>query len=132
MSVKLGLNCKLYRNDTGGSGTYASPDWLEIENVKDLTIALSKDEADATTRANGGWKAVAGSLKDGSISFQMIDKPGDADLDAIRDAWLNGTQIDAAALNDAVTTSGAEGIRAWFEVVTFGRTENLADVSMYS
>ena len=33
MAIRLGLNAKLYRN----TGSYASPTWNEIGNVKDVT-----------------------------------------------------------------------------------------------
>ncbi len=36
MSVKLGLDAKLYRN----TGTYDTPTWVEMTNVKDLTLNL--------------------------------------------------------------------------------------------
>ncbi len=53
MSVKLGLDARLYRN----TGTYASVTWNEVKNVKDLTLSLEAGEADVTTRGNGGWRA---------------------------------------------------------------------------
>ncbi len=56
MSVKLGLDAKLYRN----TGNYASPNWQEMKNVKDLTLSVEAGEADATTRGNAGWKATLG------------------------------------------------------------------------
>ncbi len=43
--VKLGLEAVL------------SIDGAEITNVKDLTVSLEKAEADASTRANNGWRA---------------------------------------------------------------------------
>lgn len=66
--IKLGMEAKLYRN----SGTYASPTWTEIQNVKDLTLNLEAGEADVTTRGNAGWRATIASLKDGSIEFDMV------------------------------------------------------------
>jgi hypothetical protein len=43
--VKLGLEAVL------------TIDGAEITNVKDLTVSLEKAEADASTRANNGWRA---------------------------------------------------------------------------
>lgn len=55
--VKLGLDAVL------------TIDGAEIKNVKDLTINLEKAEADASTRANNGWRATFGTLKDASIEI---------------------------------------------------------------
>jgi len=68
MSVRLGLDAKLYRN----TGTYDTPTWVEMTNVKDLTLNLESGEADVTTRANNGWRATVATLKDGSIEFEMV------------------------------------------------------------
>ena len=65
MSTRLGMDAKLYRN----AGSFGSPIWTEVTNVKDLTLNLEKGEADVTTRANGGWRATVGTLKDASIDF---------------------------------------------------------------
>lgn len=34
-------------------------------------LNLEKGEADVTTRANNGWRATKGTLKEGSIEFEM-------------------------------------------------------------
>ncbi len=52
-------------------------DGVEITNVKDLTVSLEKAEADASTRANNGWRATVGTLKDASIEFTVLNKDGD-------------------------------------------------------
>ena len=68
MPVKLGLDAKLFQN----TGTYATPTWDEITNVRDLTLNLEAGEADVTTRGNAGWRATVATLKDGSIEFEMV------------------------------------------------------------
>ena len=66
MTIKLGMEAKLYRN----TGTYAAPTWVGMINVKDLTLNLEAGEADVTTRGNAGWRATIAALKDGSIEFE--------------------------------------------------------------
>jgi hypothetical protein len=75
MSVKLGKDAKLYFCAAGIGGT---PSWTELSNVKNVSTSLQKGEADVTTRANAGWKASVGTLKEGSIEFEMIWDPDDA------------------------------------------------------
>ena len=80
MGVRLGLDAKLYRN----TGTYATPVWAEITNVKDLTLNLEKGEADVTTRANLGWRALVGTLKEASLEFQMVWDTADSHFTGVR------------------------------------------------
>ena len=89
MATRLGMDAKLYRN----TGTYALPTWVEVSNVKDVTLNLEKGEADVTTRANQGWRATVGTLKDASIEFQMVWDTVDAGFDAIRQAFFQ--QLEA-------------------------------------
>jgi hypothetical protein len=119
----LGMNCKLYRN----TNTYASPTWVILGNVKDVNFSLEKGEADVTTRANNGWRATAGTLKDGSIEFEMIWAPGDAGFTAIQTAFLNNTSIEFLVLDGPVATEGSQGLRALMQVMTFSRNESLEE-----
>jgi hypothetical protein len=61
MGIKLGMEAKLFRN----SGSYASPTWAELDNVKDLTLNLEAGEAGGTTRGDNGWRGAGGSPKEG-------------------------------------------------------------------
>ncbi|MEZ6097169.1 MAG: hypothetical protein R3C03_23590 [Pirellulaceae bacterium] len=38
MATRLGMDAKFYRN----TGTYASPVWTEVSNVKDVTLNLRR------------------------------------------------------------------------------------------
>src|SRR5690606_2046137 len=108
MSIKLGLDAKLYRN----TGPYATPTWSEVKNVKDVTLSLEAGEADVTTRGNNGWRATVATLKDGSIEFEMVWDSDDTDFTAIRDAFLNKTALDLAVMDGDITTTGTQGLRA--------------------
>ena len=123
MPIKLGLDAKLYRN----TGTYAVPVWSEITNVRDLTLSLEEGEADVTTRANGGWRATAGTLKDASVEFEMVWDSADTEFQAIRDAFLNDTTIEMLVLDDDVATPGSQGLRAEMRVASFSRSEELEE-----
>jgi hypothetical protein len=139
MAARLGMKGFVYRN----TGTYASPVWAAVNNVKDLTLTLEKGEADVTTRNNDGWRATIGTLKDASVEFQMVYDPEDTQFTAIRDAWLANTAIELLILDGGLpaNTNGdlpttpegqplAQGLRASFGVLTFSRTEALEDAMM--
>jgi len=123
MATRLGMDAKLYRN----TGTYALPVWVEVSNVKDVTLNLEKGEADVTTRANAGWRATVGTLKDASIEFQMVWDTVDAGFDAIRQAFFNNTPLEFAVMDGDITDPDSEGLRATFDVFNFTRNEALEE-----
>lgn len=115
MSIKLGMEAKLYY---GAAGSTAS---TELTNVKDVTLNLESGEADVTTRANAGWRATVGTLKTGSVEFEMIWDSDDAGFTAIKDAYFNNEPIALAILDEA----GGEGLDADFSITNFSRKEAL-------
>jgi hypothetical protein len=121
--VKLGLDAKLYRN----TGTFASPTWNEVINVKDLTLNLEAGEADVTTRGNNGWRATVATLKDGSIEFEMVWDTEDLDFAAIRDTFLNRGAMEFAVMDGGIADSGSQGLRATCMVTNFSRNESLEE-----
>jgi len=123
MSVKLGLDARLYRN----TGTYASPVWNHIQNVKDVTLNLEAGEADVSTRATGGWKATVATLKDASVEFEMVWNTTDDDFASIRDAFLNRSSIEFAVMDGDIATSGSQGLRATCMITNFSRNEALEE-----
>lgn len=123
MGVKLGMDAKLYRN----TGSYGSPVWNEVKNVKDVTLNLEAGEADVTTRGNGGWRANIATLKDASIEFEMVWDTADDDFTAIRTAFLTNAAIEFAVLDGPVATSGSQGLRASMAITNFSRAEPLEE-----
>lgn len=121
MSVRLGLDAKLYY------GPASSGAATELTNVKDVTLNLEKAEADVTTRANNGWRATVGTLKDASIEFQMIWDTDDPGFSAIRQAFLTDTPLDFKVLSGPATDPQAEGLLATCEVFSFTRNEALEE-----
>jgi len=129
--AKRGMDCKFYYSDTlltGQAGGLPSDlTWNEVSNVRDLTINLETGEADVTTRANNGWRQTLGTLKDGSLEFEMVWDSSDAAFTALKDAWLNGTEIALAAMDGDIQTSGNQGLVSNFSVTNFSRSEPLEE-----
>ncbi len=123
MGVKLGMDAKLYRN----SGTYASPTWVEVKNVKDVTLNLEAGEADVTTRGNAGWRANIATLKDASLEFEMVWDTADDDFTAVRTAFLTNGSVEFAVLDGDVLTAGSQGLRATMAITNFSRAEPLEE-----
>ncbi len=123
MGVKLGMDAKLYRN----TGSYGTPVWNEVKNVKDVTLNLEAGEADVTTRGNAGWRANIATLKDASLEFEMVWDTADDDFTAIRTAFLTNAAIEFAVLDGPVATSGSQGLRASMAITNFSRAEPLEE-----
>ena len=122
-SFTLGLNAKLYRN----TGSYETPTWVVIDNVKDVKLNVEKGEADVTTRGGNGWKQTAATLKDASVEFEMVWDKKDAGFKAIKDAFFNDTTIEVAVMDGDITEDDSEGLRATMTVTTFSRNEPLTE-----
>jgi len=123
MAIKLGMDAKLYRN----TGTFATPVWNLVPNVKDLTLSLETGEADVTTRGNNGWRATVATLKDGSVEFEMVWDTEDEDFTAIRNAFLNNAPLELAILDGLSNVAGSQGLRASFMINSFSRNEPLEE-----
>jgi hypothetical protein len=122
MPVTLGKSCKLYR---GTAGTQAA---TLVDNVRDLTLDLERDEIDASGRDSGDWEEVVSSLKKGTVNFTVKWKKADAGFIAIRDAWIAGTALAFLILDDLKTVPDAQGLDADFTVLKFSIKQELRDI----
>jgi hypothetical protein len=116
MSIKLGMDAKL--NYKAGGGTYTA-----LTNVKDVTLNLETGEADVTTRANSGWRAMVATLKNASVEFEMVWDTADVGFKAIKDAFFGNTAISLQILDG---TAG-QGLQADFSITNFTRKEGLEE-----
>jgi len=122
-AVRLGKDACLYRN----TGSYASPTWDIIDNVRDLTLGLEMDGADASIRSYGGYAADEPTLLRVPVSFNMNYDTADTDWEALRAAFFGRTAVECLIL-DRATAAGAQGMRASFKLHKFGRGEPLAGI----
>ena len=119
----LGKDAKIYQGPAGG----AMGELVEMANVRDVTLNLEAGEADITTRANSGWRATAPTLRECTCEFEMVWRPGDAGFDAIKNAFLAGSTIELAVLDQGKTTDGAQGPKGSFSITSFSRNEPLEE-----
>ena len=119
----LGKDAKIYQGAAGDPLASLT----EMSNVRDVTLNLEAGEADITTRANGGWRATAPTLRECTCDFEMVWKPGDAGFDAIKAAFLAGSTLELAILDQPRETTGAQGPKGSFSVTSFSRNEALEE-----
>ena len=123
----VGKDCKLYLN----GGTYATPTWTEIKNAINVSANLGKGEADVSARFTG-WKLTKGALKELEISFTYRHKAGaDTVFDTLLAAYLNGTATEFLVLDAAVTETGAQGPRAYCEIISMNLSQELENAAEY-
>lgn len=125
---QLGKDCKLYYCATAlsASNTPATASWLEIDNVRDLAVNADKGEADVSSRKSS-WRQTLGTLKNGSLDFDMVWEPADPAFAAIRDAFIGDGEVAMAAMDGDITGSTVEGLASNFSVTTFTRNEPLEE-----
>ena len=133
----LGMNGGAYYGTGIYAGTFMAYSSLtELTNVRDVTISLERGEADVTTRANNGWRATAATLRDCSVDFEMVWKPGDAGFEKIKDAYLaTGTSqntVEMAFLDQKKSVTGAQGPAGLFSITSFSRSEGLEEAEIVS
>lgn len=122
MSEKVGLDCKAYRN----TGSYNAPTWSEVTIMRDLTLNLSKGEADVSSRGSR-WKKMKSALKEASFEFEILGDTANAHYTALRNAYLNDTTLDLAFADGDITVGGTEYWRGDVEIFQFNRGEPLED-----
>ena len=120
MAIKLGMDAVLNFKSGGVGGVGV---WTELANVKDVTLSLETGEADITTRANAGWRATVGTLKEASVEFEMVWDTADAGFTAIKDAFFNNAVIGLQVLDGPA----GSGLEADFSITNFSRSEQLEE-----
>ena len=120
MAIKLGMEAVLKYKVGGQAGGGA---WTALGNVKDVTLNLETGEADVTTRANAGWRATVGTLKEASVEFEMVWDTADAGFTDIKNSFFNNAVIGLQVLDG---TSG-QGLQADFSITNFSRSEALEE-----
>ena len=126
----VGRDAKLYHR---ASGTYASPTWSEIKRIGDVTIGGEKSSSDLAMRETPNDKSVFGGLKF-PISFTYYKRVGVTDtvFSALQASFFNNTPMDIAAMDQAIATPGAAGLRGPYVVSKCERSEPVNDSISYA
>jgi hypothetical protein len=107
-AVKRGYNGKLYYN----SGSYGSPTWIEIQNIKEAKVTAAFDKYDATTRQGAGVKQYAPTLFDPMFSAKIrSDETDTSGYIPLETAFYGRAVLDVLFLDGARTLNGSRGLR---------------------
>lgn len=132
----LGKDAALYFSDTSLNGTNTETvlgTATEITNVMDLSVDMSADFVDITTRADAaaGFKTQAQTYKNASATFDAKWIPDDTAFTALMNAWLNNTTVAMFILDQKKTVVGAQGLVGNF-FVSMSKEEPLTDIQKVS
>ena len=122
VDFRVGKDAKLYY-DSGSD--YSSPTWVLIPRTADLSVDMSKNEADLSTRESS-FALVGTGMKVVGLEFGYLHPylVADTVFDALNDSYFNDTPIQMLILDGLVATSNAHGLRAFF--VTMGMPQDQA------
>lgn len=119
--VKYGFKGKLYFN----SGSYGSPTWNEVANVREVKLGAEMGEQEATTRAAGGIELAEPILHKLSVTGKIRNDTSDATgFVALRTAYLTRAILDIMVLDGPRTTNDSYGFR--FDAKCFAMGEDQA------
>ena len=127
MPQVLGLNAVLFYATADAPTTF-----VELTNVRNVSLSLETAEADVTTRANNGWRATVPTLKDASIEWEMIYDTDDAGFTAIQEAFFgdsaneSGKDIVLKVLDGGTAASG-NGLVATCRITNFSINQSLEE-----
>lgn len=108
MGLKVGNDLKLYYN----TGTDASPTWVEIDKVGDVTVNINIAEAEVDLRISN-WVLNLPAKLSGSIDVALASDIGGTVWDALRALALGRTQAQFASANADIASVGTELFKAF-------------------
>lgn len=123
-----GFECVLYYN----SGTNASPTWVAMPMVRNLSETESYTKIDISSRASANKKYFAGQA-DVSVSFDYLYRKGATDtvftfLQTIKDAR---TATQFAISDGPIATVATEYSKDYYQVTKFDKKQDLDGVMMF-
>jgi len=121
--MKLGLDCVLYEN----SATWASPTFAVLDNVNEVTTTIDAAEGEAKHRGLT-WAEYDRGLLQGAININLVYNGDNADFQTLRDAFLNKTDKELFVADGLAATSGTQGLRGEFRIMSMERGEPLEGV----
>ncbi len=112
--LTVGQDNKLYYN----SATNASPTWVLIDKVGDVTLSMSISEAEVDLRVTDYLLGLPAKIS-ASLNLNLASDPGGTVHDALRTAALARTAKQMAVASGAIATSGTQYFKAFMHFTEF-------------
>ena len=132
-AIVYGFQCKVYYNNESalglsGTGTVEAPDWEELDVITDATLDLSMSEADASTRAAGGFELMEPVLLQAGLSGSLIWINGNPQCTMLLNRFLARGVIDLLILSGSNLDDDAKGVRGDFKIMSFPQKQELKEL----
>lgn len=124
---KQGQYAQLFVGAAGG--TAAPSPATEVTLVTTVSLDITAEEVDNTTRANAGFQSTDVGNKDWTLNFTYLFKEAQAQLNLIRDGYNDQTAIGLKALTG--TGTGAEGPNGDWVITQHNRNEAINEPIAY-
>lgn len=125
MAVSKGKDAVLYYN----TGSYGTPTWSAICNVTDVSVSMTKNASDASTRCGDGWVESIPGLRDATVTFTSNFDKSDTEQGVLITSYLTDATVDIYVADGDITASGTyEGFRAVCMVSNMSIDQPLDDV----
>jgi len=108
------------------TATDATPTWVELDTVRDVTTTASADSAENSDRRSK-WKKHCPGLLDLETTMTFTFVAGDTAQLGLRTHFLNRTSVQIAVMNDDITTVGSEGFKYYAHVYSNDFAQPLSD-----
>lgn len=125
--MKLGGNMKLYLDPSGVGGS----SWTEYTYVEQDSLNEERTAAEIRNRASDYVKVLGGKLNS-TIELTATYHKGNAQYEALRDAFINNADIGVAVMTGTITDAGEEGLQADCKVVAFNKPRPLEEGASFS
>lgn len=107
------------------TGSYETPTFDEMPNVRDIDWAIDFTDVDVTSRVGDGWKMHEPALADVAFSTEHLYDPADTQLDTLRTSALTRAAVEMVLLDGDFDTQGSQGIRLSVKAFKLGAPQPL-------
>ncbi len=114
MTLMVGNDFKLYQN----TGDDATPVWVEVDIVGDVTLNLGMNEAEVDLRLSD-WILNLPAKLTGSMDMALANNIGNTVYDGLRGLYLGRQSAQMASANADIATSGTEYFKAFMHFSDF-------------
>jgi len=126
MTPNTGGNMKLYRN----TGTYASPTWVLVSEIGDVTLSdLTRNLAALKRRAKIMVKSLAALIAEMALEFRLIHGLDATTFTLLITDFFAGTVKEWAIMDGLIATPTSQGLRCPFLIESLPWDQPLEDVS---
>jgi len=126
MSLKVGNDMKFYYN----SATDASPTWVLINEIGDLTVDFNINDAEVDLRVSNYLLGLPSKIT-GGFTLTIANNPGATVFDVLRAAALARTVQQYASADALIATNGTEYFKAFCHFTAFPWAQPTQEMSSH-